>query len=142
MVEYLVTKMLARETCYIGTPDSVRDYMFAEDHVSAYVLVARNPKAVGAVYNVSPGNPVTNKDVVEKLADMTGFKGKIAWGAYPPGYPQRPPSQDPAYLALDSSKISKDLGWKPRYSLDEGLRATIDMWKTEVRVQAAGAFNQ
>jgi dTDP-glucose 4,6-dehydratase len=135
MVEYLVSKMLAGETLYIGTPDSVRDYMFAEDHVSAYVAVARNPKAAGDVYNVSPGNPVTNSEVVHKLASMTGFNGKIVLGSYPPGYPQRPSSQDPVYLVLDSSKISRELGWKPKYSLDEGLRITVDMWKSEMKTK-------
>lgn len=133
LVEYLVSKMLSGETCYLGTPDSVRDYMFAEDHVSAYVAAARNPKAVGNVYNVSPGNPVTNADVSKRLASLTEFKGKIVLGSYPPGYPQRPKSQDPPYLVLDSSKIMKDLGWKPEYSLNEGLKAVIDIWRPRLK---------
>jgi len=36
-------------------------------------------------------------------------------------------------LVLDSSKISKELGWKPKYTLDEGLRLTIEMWKSEMK---------
>ncbi len=133
LVEYLVSKMLSGETCYVGAPDSVRDYMFADDHVTAYVEAARNPEAVGKVYNVSPGNPVTNAELAKKLAQMTGFKGKIVFGSYPPGYPERPKSHDPTYLVLDSSKISKELGWKPKYTLDEGLRLTIEMWKSEMK---------
>lgn len=128
--EYLISKMLAGETCYVGAPNSIRDYMFAEDHVSAYVLAAKSPKAVGQVYNVSPGNPVTNSEMAEMLTGMTGFKGKIVFGSYPPGYPQRPVSQDPQYLVLDNSKISKELSWKPSYSLQKGLKLTIDMWKS------------
>ncbi|HEV2120113.1 MAG TPA: GDP-mannose 4,6-dehydratase [Candidatus Bathyarchaeia archaeon] len=128
--EYLVSKMLAGETCYVGAPDSVRDYMFAEDHVSAYVLSARSPKAIGQVYNVSPGNPVTNSELAKILTTMIGFKGKIVFGSYPPGYPQRPKSQDPQYLVLDNSKISKELNWKPSYSLREGLNQTVEMWKS------------
>jgi nucleoside-diphosphate-sugar epimerase len=131
LVEYLVSKMLAGETCYIGTPDSVRDYMYVEDHVSAYLHVANSPEAVGKVYNVSPGNPVTNADVVKKLSNMTGFKGEIVLGSYPPGYPQRPKSQDPQYLALDNSRIVKDLGWKSKYTLEDGLSLTIKSWKSE-----------
>src|SRR5438128_6125972 len=34
--EYLISKMLSGETCYVGSPESIRDYMFAEDHVDAY----------------------------------------------------------------------------------------------------------
>ena len=133
LTEYLISNMLGGETCYVGAPRSVRDYMFVEDHVSAYLEAANNPRAVGRVYNVSPGNPITNTQLAEKLAGITGFKGKIVFGSYPPGYPRRPGSQDPAYLVLDSSKISQELDWKPKYSLDKGLRTTVEMWKSEIK---------
>jgi len=129
--EYLISKMLAGETCYVGAPDSIRDYMFAEDHVSSYILAAKSPKAIGQVYNVSPGNPVTNSELAKMLTAMTGFKGKIVFGSYPPGYPQRPKSQDPQYLVLDNSKISKELGWKPSHTLQEGLKLTVEMWRSK-----------
>jgi nucleoside-diphosphate-sugar epimerase len=99
-----------------------------EDHVDAYLDVAKSEKAIGGVYNVSPGNPVTNAELAKKLSGLTGFKGKLVFGSYPPGYPQRPQSQDPAYLVLDNARISKEVGWRPHYSLDEGLKQTIDLW--------------
>jgi nucleoside-diphosphate-sugar epimerase len=126
--EYLISKMLAGETCYIGTPDSIRDYMFAEDHVDAYLDIAKSEKSVGGVYNVSPGNPVTNAELAKKLSGLTGFKGKVVLESYPPGYPQRPQSQDPTYLVLDNARISKEIGWRPRYTLDEGLKQTVELW--------------
>src|SRR5438477_13128312 len=101
------------------TSQSIRDYMFAEDHVDAYLDVAKSEKAIGKVYNASPGNPVTNAELAKKLSGLTGFKGKLVLGTYPPGYPQRPQSQDPAYLVLDNTRISREVGWHPRYSLDE-----------------------
>jgi nucleoside-diphosphate-sugar epimerase len=128
-IEYLVSKMLAGDQCYVGAPDSVRDYMFADDHVNAYMLTAQSSQAVGQVYNVSPGNPISNSEVAKMLAKMTGFKGRIAFGSYPPGYPQRPKVQDPQYLVLDNSKITKELGWKPMVGLEEGLARTIEAWQ-------------
>ncbi len=126
--EYLISKMLKGEPCYIGAPESVRDYMFAEDHVDAYLDVAKSERAIGGVYNVSPGNPVTNAELAKKLSRLTGFKGKLVLGSYPPGYPQRPQSQDPAYLVLDNAKLSKEIGWRPRYTLDEGLKLAVELW--------------
>ena len=130
--EYLISKMLRGETCYIGAPDSIRDYMFAEDHVDAYLDVAKSEKAIGEVYNVSPGNPVTNVELAKKLSGLTGFKGKLVLGTYPPGYPQRPQSQDPVYLVLDNTRISREVGWHPRYSLDEGLKQAVELWSRKI----------
>ena len=130
--EYLISKMLRGETCYIGAPDSIRDYMFAEDHVDAYLDVAKSEKAIGEVYNVSPGNPVTNVELAKKLSGLTGFKGKLVLGTYPPGYPQRPQSQDPVYLVLDNTRISREVGWHPRYSLDEGLKQAVELWSHKI----------
>ena len=42
MIEYLITQMLKGERIYIGAPDSIRDYMYVDDHVNAYVLAMRN----------------------------------------------------------------------------------------------------
>ena len=126
--EYLISKMLTGEACYVGAPESIRDYMFAEDHVDAYLDVAKSEKAVGGVYNVSPGNPVTNAELAKKVSRLTSFKGKLVFGSYPPGYPQRPQSQDPAYLVLDNSRIRKEASWRPRYTLDEGLKQAVELW--------------
>ncbi len=133
LVEYLVSKMLQGETCYIGAPDSVRDYMFAEDHVTSYIDAANSEQAIGRVYNVSPGNPVTNADLAKRLSKITEFKGKVVFGSYPPGYPHRPRHVDPEYLVLDNSRITKELKWRPKYSLDEGLKLTVDMWKSQAK---------
>ncbi len=94
------------------------------------LLALKSEKAVGEVFNVSPGNPVTNEELASALSKVTGFKGKLVFGSYPPGYPSRPVAQDPDYLVLDSSKIRKLLGWKPSVSLEEGLTKTVESWKT------------
>ncbi len=133
MVEYLISRMLRHETCYVGAPESIRDYMYMDDHVNAYVRAAENQASEGNVYNVSPGNPVTNRELANMLGEMIAFQGKIMYDSYPPGYPQRPKSQDPQYLVLDSTKISRELLWKPMHSLEGGLRTTIEQWRRDAK---------
>lgn len=130
LVEYLVSSMLSGKTCYVGAPDSVRDYMFVDDHVNAYLLAMESESAIGEVFNVSPGNPVTNRQLTDIIAKIIGFEGKSVYGTYPPGYPQRPILCDPNYLVLDSTKIRETLGWKPAQTLKEGLIKTIESWRT------------
>jgi nucleoside-diphosphate-sugar epimerase len=73
-------------------------------------------------------SPVTNAELAKKLSGLTGFKGRLVFGSDPPGYPQRPQSQDPAYLVLANARIRKEIGWHPRYSLDEGLKQAVELW--------------
>jgi nucleoside-diphosphate-sugar epimerase len=129
LVEYVISSMLANRTVYVGTPDHIRDYMIVDDHVDAYVRALRSAEATGEVFNVSPGNPVSNIDLAKKIADLANFKGRIVAGSYPPGYPVRPSQWDTDYIVLDSKKIRAKLGWKPSVTLDEGLRRVVDMWK-------------
>jgi GDP-mannose 4,6-dehydratase len=130
MVEYLITKMLKDETIYIGAPDSVRDYMHVDDHVNAYVLVAKNQKADRQVYNAGTGVGVTNKQLAETIAEKVGYDfKKVKLGSYPPGYPLRPLASDQAYLVLDASKIKKDLHWTPKNNLNVGLDKVIGCFK-------------
>jgi nucleoside-diphosphate-sugar epimerase len=129
IVEYLITSMLNGESCFLGAPNSIRDYMFIDDHMNAYLLAMKSERAVGEIFNVSPGNPITNRRLCEIVAEITEFKRRINYGSYPPGYPQRPAQWDPPYLVLDNAKISKILGWRPTVTLEEGLRKTVEMWR-------------
>jgi len=130
LVEYVVSSMIANRTVYIGAPDHIRDYMIVGDHVDAYLRALGSGEATGEVFNVSPGNPVSNIDLAKKVSELVSFKGRIAASSYPPGYPARPSQWDTDYIVLDSQKIRAKLGWKPSVSLDEGLRRVVDMWKT------------
>lgn len=131
ITEYLITTMLRNETVYIGTPNSIRDYMYIHDHISAYLSVIE--KNSEGVFNVSTGTGYSNKQLAEKIADMLEFKGKIVHGSYPPNYPKRPSFADPQYLVMANEKIKANTGWKPKYSLQEGLKETIAFWRTKIR---------
>jgi dTDP-glucose 4,6-dehydratase len=131
-VEYVITNMLGGKPVYVGAPEHMRDYMFVEDHVAAYMLALKNEKAIGQVFNVSPGNPISNIELVRRVAKLLNFKGSIITKSYPPGYPTRSSKLDTEYIVLDSSKIRKILGWAPSVTLDDGLRRTIKMWKSQM----------
>jgi UDP-glucose 4-epimerase len=127
IIEYLITQMLKGNKIYIGSPDSVRDYMYIDDHVSAYVLAMKNRKALGQVYNVGTTIGVSNKELALMIAKKIGFdSAEIVLGSYPPGYPFRPQVSDQPSIVLDSAKIKKELSWAPTVTLSEGLDKVIE----------------
>lgn len=131
--EYLITEMLDNKEIYIGAPDSVRDYMYVDDHVNSYLLAMSLSEAKGQTFNISGSRGYTNKEWTLKIAGLLNFPlEKIHFGKYPPNYPTRPLSSDQPYLVLDASKAQRILGWKQTMSPEEGLAKTIEYWKNKI----------
>lgn len=139
IVEYIITEMLKGKNPQIGTPEAVRDLMYIDDHVNAYLkalefvlperkeikqISENNPLAF--TFNIGNGYEFTIMEIAQKIAKMIGFNGEIKKG-FPKDYPWRP-SVAP-YLSLDSTKAHNLLKWKPCVSLEEGLKRTIEYWK-------------
>jgi dTDP-glucose 4,6-dehydratase len=94
-----------------------RDWLFVEDYCRAITLALENAKP-GAIYNVSAGNPQPNLNIVRTILSRLNKPESLI------KYVQDRPGHDRRY-ALDSSKLRRDLGWKPEINFEEGLRRTI-----------------
>ena len=126
IIEYLVTEMIKGEDVYVGAPDSIRDYMYIDDHVNAYFLAIKNVKADGQIFNAGTGIGITNRELALMIADKIGYdRKKIKLGSYPLGYPLRPAISDQPYIVLDATRIMKALDWSPHVNLSEGLDKVI-----------------
>lgn len=126
MVERMMVQMLRRTTVKLGDPTPERDLIYVEDHVDAYLSCFNHPKALGQSFNFGTGERITVRAVAEKMAALTGFKGEILWDTIP----RRP--LDIHVLYGDSTKAKTVLGWTPKFSLDEGLRLTMDFWRKKL----------
>lgn len=130
IVEYLITSMLAGQKVFVGAPDSVRDYLYVDDHVAAYMLAAERDTAPGEVFNFGSGIGTSNRDLALECSEILNFDTKdIVFGSYPPGYPTRPLISDQPYIVLDSKRAREQLGWEPKIRLEQGLRMVADHWK-------------
>jgi CDP-glucose 4,6-dehydratase len=98
-----------------------RDFLYAEDAVGAYLAVADSldhPGLHGRAWNASIGAPVTVLEVVRRLLEIAGAGGE------PDIRGQGTPHGELTSQWLDSSAISKQLGWTPAWDLERGLEAT------------------
>lgn len=99
-----------------GDGSPTREFMLSDDLADACVFLMNNYDSEDII-NVGVSNEITMKELSEKLKDLVGFEGDIIWDiSKPNGTPRR---------ALDCSKLTS-LGWTPKYSLDEGLKITLD----------------
>lgn len=122
-IERTVTQMLKGGKVYLGDKTTVRDWLYVDDHVDAYVKALGNKKAIGEIIQVCTGTGYTTEETANIIAKLTGFRGEISWNATP----KRP--LDAKILIGDNSKAKRLLGWEPKYSLKEGLAKTVDYWR-------------
>lgn len=96
-----------------------QDYLHVKDTACGIVDVFESD-IEGAV-NICSGKPVQLRAIVEKIAELTNFKGKILWGAIPAAFGDE--------VVVGNNEKLKSIGWSQKYSLEEGLKETIDWWK-------------
>lgn len=99
------------------TPEAYRhDFIYAEDVVDACLLASALSSGFH-LFNVGSGEQHSNQAVASLLEKITGRPLLRSPAPYPVG------SQDRTSCVADLSKISSVLGWRPRHSLEAGLRA-------------------
>ncbi|MCS6976993.1 MAG: SDR family oxidoreductase [Gemmatales bacterium] len=100
-----------------------RDFVFVEDVVQAFLLAAESPKAFGNVYNVGSGQATS-------LLDLTASLNRIFGTEFTPIHaPPRP--GDVRHSQADIGRAEHDLGYRPRFNLEEGLRATLNWLRAD-----------
>jgi dTDP-glucose 4,6-dehydratase len=106
-----------------GDGGNVRDWLYVGDHCAAIRAVLERGQP-GQTYNVGGAAERTNLQVVEALCAILGqlrpgrdYRAQIAFVKDRPGHDRR--------YAIDSAKISRELGWAPRESFESGLARTV-----------------
>jgi GDP-mannose 4,6-dehydratase len=127
LIEKTITQMLTKNKIELVDPTPIRDWLYIEDHVNAYLTCLENEKAIGEVFNFCTGKAYTIKETVEKIAKLLDFKGEIVWGSAP----QRP--TESKIIIGSYAKAKNILGWEPKYSLEEGLKEVIEYWKNALK---------
>lgn len=103
----------------------VRDYFFVRDAALAYLELAErmpDPAVTGEAFNFGAEQPLTVLELVDRLLRLAGaahLEPRVLDEA----------SREIPRQHLDCSKARRTLGWKPRFSLEEGLRETIDWYR-------------
>lgn len=109
----------------VSSPAHVRDFVFIEDVVNAYIQATKIQHNPGEIYNIGSGIQYSVKDIVEKILKITGSKSEIQWGAVA----KQARYIEPKKWQADISKARKILHWEPKNTIELGLKKTIDWFK-------------
>ena len=107
----------------LGNVNSTRDFTFVSDTVDAFLRAANEKKAIGEIINIGSENEVRILDLVHKIAKIARIKIKIK----PDESRLRP--YDVNRLICNNRKAQNLLHWKPKISIDKGLKITFEWAK-------------
>jgi dTDP-glucose 4,6-dehydratase len=121
----------------LGSTDPLRDFNYVADTVEGFLAVAASPKSVGEVINIGSGRTISIGETARLIMKLTGRKAKIETQSQR----VRPKRSEVLKLQCDNRKARKLLGWRPRYTLEQGLVRTIDYVKAHLADYKADLYN-
>jgi GDP-L-fucose synthase len=112
-------------TCW-GTGSASREFLYVED-AAAGIVRAAEVMDTPCPINLGTGSEIRIRDLVELIARLTGYRGRIEWdSSKPDGQPRR---------QLSTLRAQELLGWKAVIPFEEGLRHTIQWWREQADSQ-------
>ncbi len=109
-----------------GDGSPTREFLYAADAAEGILLAAEGYNSSDPV-NLGSAEEISIKDLVTKIAEFTGFEGRLVWDtSRPNGQPRR---------GLDTSRAKERFGFQAQVKLEEGLKRTVE-WYREAREQA------
>ena len=130
-----ISRMLKQQPITVyGDGEQSRDFTFIDNVVAGNLLAASADAArvAGRVFNVATGTRVTLNETVDILRDLTGYKGKILYEKDRPG--------DVKHSLADISAARAQLAYQPKVSFRDGLRKTVEWYRSEFAMSSARAL--
>jgi nucleoside-diphosphate-sugar epimerase len=126
LVPYVITSLLAGRRPELSSGARPVDWVYVDDVVEALLEAGRREGLGGETFDVGSGKLVTVRELVERLVAATDSDVEPDFGALPDR-----PNEVVRVAELDATR--RVLGWAPRVELDEGLRRTVEWYRSDDR---------
>jgi nucleoside-diphosphate-sugar epimerase len=129
VIPEIIVKALRKERLAMTQGRQTREFNFVGDLVEGFLRAATAPGVEGKVFNIGGGEEVAMRDLAPIILDLMGNPIVAEIGALP----DRP--TEIWHMRSDSTKAREELGYRPRWSLVEGLEETIAWYRGELNRQ-------
>jgi GDP-L-fucose synthase len=121
VVPALIKRHLSGEDPFIvwGSPNVVRDFLYVKDVVNGALLILEKGESMRP-YNLGYGGGITIGEIVDSILKVTGKTPEVIWD-------ETKPTTIP-FRAVSTERIQTELGFKPAYTFEEGIKETIDWY--------------
>lgn len=140
IIPTVITQVLAgKKQIRLGNIHPTRDFLFVKDTVEAFVEVAKSDKTIGEEINIATQREISIGDLTKQIIGIMDKDIKIIVESVR----KRPEKSEVERLLGSNKKIKKLTLWKQRYSLEDGLRQTIEWFsvKENLKRYKEGIYN-
>jgi NAD dependent epimerase/dehydratase len=138
VIPTIISQVLAgKKEIKLGSLTPTRDFNYVKDTAEAFIKVAESDKTIGEVINAGSNYEISIGDTVQKIIDIIGADVKIVCDEER----IRPEKSEVNRLWADNTKIKQLTNWVPRYTLDEGLKETIEWIKNNMQYFKTDIYN-
>jgi nucleoside-diphosphate-sugar epimerase len=137
VIPTIVAQMLQSGKVSLGATTPTRDFTFVKDTVHGLIRIAEADGSVGQVVNIGTGAEISIGDLAKKIAGLIDGKIEILSDEQR----LRPGTSEVRRLCCDNTKAHRLLGWRPQYSLDEGLKQTIAWFQESGHLDESGRYH-
>jgi UDP-glucose 4-epimerase len=124
LAKFITLMLKGEQPTIFGDGEQSRDFTYIDNAVNANLLACTAPAAqvAGKVFNVATGRRVTLNETFQLLQNLTSYSGSPAFSAERGG--------DIKHSLADISLAEQNLGYKPTVNFEDGLRRTVDWYRT------------
>jgi nucleoside-diphosphate-sugar epimerase len=126
LAKFSMQMLRGEQPMIFGDGEQSRDFNYIDNAVSANLLACTAPasECAGRVFNIATGHRATLNQTFELMKPLTGYKGSVKYG------PER--GGDIKHSLADITLAQKHLGYKPLVTFEEGLRRTVEWYRSEL----------
>jgi NAD dependent epimerase/dehydratase len=136
VIPTIITQALTSATVKLGSLTPVRDLTFVKDTANGFLKLAESKKTVGTTVNTGSGRGITIGDLAETIIQQVNPNAKLICEEQR----VRPEKSEVMQLLCDNRRAAELAGWKPEYTLEEGLSITIEWMKEHIAAYKAGVY--
>ena len=136
IIPTIISQAIGDKKIRLGNTQPRRDFLFVKDTVRGFIQLGKCEGAVGKVVNIGTGTDISIEELVKKILGLLGKQGEIEVE----DRRIRPEKSEVMQLLSDTRLAQKLFQWTPRYTLEAGLRETIEWYQKNLSRFKVGSY--